>query len=535
MPNSEYWKQRFQQLEAAQNQKGANVYAEIERQYRQAQKELEGKINTWYQRFANNNGVSMAEARRMIAGRDLKEFKWDVKDYIKYGQENAVNQNWMKELENASARFHISRLEALKLQTQQSLEIMFGNQLDKIDSAMKHIYLEGYYHTAYELQHGFRIGWDIAGLDQAQIEKVISKPWAVDGKNFSERIWGNKEKLITEVHNELTRNIMLGTDPQKAIDNIARKMNTSKNNAGRLVMTEEAYFSSAAQKDCFNDLGVEEYEIVATLDSHTSEICQNLDGQHFPMKDFEPGITAPPFHVYCRSTTIPYFEDNFGQIGERATRNEDGKTYYVPANMTYKEWKEAFVDDEVKSKITVASGRNKANYEGIPKTWEKLPKSADIMAVNPSNDKRNCVNCTIAYEMRRRGYAVVAGNPIKRLQNSPFSGWISPNIKMVEAGSDALTEIKESLRGWGEGSRAQIAVVWNQRKGWSGAWGLNEKPQGHSFIAECKGDTVVFIDIQTGIEYTEDIFNKVSDNPVEYCRIDNLEINDLGSTACKKE
>lgn len=388
MPNSEYWKQRFQQLEAAQNQKGANVYAEIERQYRQAQKELEGKINTWYQRFADNNGVSMAEARRMLAGRDLKEFKWDVKDYIKYGQENAVSQNWMKELENASARFHISRLEALKLQTQQSLEIMFGNQLDKIDSAMKHIYLEGYYHTTYELQHGFRIGWDIAGLDQAQIEKVISKPWAVDGKNFSERIWGNKEKLITEVHNELTRNIMLGTDPQKAIDNIARKMNTSKNNAGRLVMTEEAYFSSAAQKDCFNDLGVEEYEIVATLDSHTSEICQNLDGQHFPMKDFEPGITAPPFHVYCRSTTIPYFEDNFGQIGERAARNEDGKTYYIPADMTYKEWKEVFVDDDDKSGFDVMTQDNILHWTR-KKNPDKIEADIELGALEKAYGKKH--------------------------------------------------------------------------------------------------------------------------------------------------
>ena len=79
-------------------------------------------------------------------------------------------------------------------------------------------------HDDYELQKGFRIGWDIAGLDQRQIEKVIRKPWAVDGKNFSERVWGNKEKLITEVHRELTQDILLGRDPQKAIDNIARKI-----------------------------------------------------------------------------------------------------------------------------------------------------------------------------------------------------------------------------------------------------------------------------------------------------------------------
>ena len=36
---------------------------------------------------------------------------------------------------------------------------------------------------------------------------------------------------------------------------------------------------------------------------------------------FEPGVTAPPFYVYCRFTTVPYFDDDFGQIGERAARN----------------------------------------------------------------------------------------------------------------------------------------------------------------------------------------------------------------------
>ncbi len=351
MPDSSYWKERFKQLEAAQNRKGANTYLEIEKQYRQAQQEIEGKINTWYQRFATNNNLSMAEARRMLRDQELAELKWNVKDYIKQGQANAFNGQWIKELENASARFHISRLEALKLQTQQSLELMFGNQLDSIDTAMKRIYLDGYYHTAYELQKGFGIGWDIAGLDQRKIEKVIRNPWAVDGKNFSERIWGNKEKLISEVHREITQDIILGRDPQKAIDNISKKMNTSKVNAGRLIMTEEAYFSSAAQKDCFQDLGVEQYEIVATLDSHTSDICQNLDGQVFPMKDFEPGVTAPPFHVYCRSTTVPYFEEDFGQVGKRAARGEDGKTYYVSADMTYKEWKKSFVDSGDKDNI----------------------------------------------------------------------------------------------------------------------------------------------------------------------------------------
>lgn len=345
MTNAEYWKQRFTQLEAAQNRKGATAYLEMEKQYKAAQNELEAQIARWYQRFADSNGISLAQAKQWLKGQDLAEFKWDVKEYIKYGKENAINGAWMQELENASSKFHISRLEALQIQTQNSLETMFAQQLGTMKKALSDVYTSGYYHTAYAVQQGFGLGWDIAGLDQVQIEKVLSKPWAVDGYNFSARIWNSKTKLIGEVHNELSKNLLTGADPQKAIDSLAKKMGTSKSNAGRLVMTEQAYFSSAAQKDCFNDLDVEEYEIVATLDSHTSDICRSLDGKVFKMSDYKPGVTAPPFHVYCRSTTAPHFKNNF-DAGERAARGADGKTYYVPDDVTYSEWKKAFVDGD---------------------------------------------------------------------------------------------------------------------------------------------------------------------------------------------
>lgn len=364
MKNAEYWKQRFEQLEQAQNQMGAYTFSGIEKQYKEAQKQIEAQIAVWYQRFAKNNGITLAEARQFLIGSDLKEFKWDVRDYIKYGQENALTGGWMKELENASAKYHITKLEALKVHTQHSLETMFAKQQITMQEAMTDVFSSSYYHTAYELQHGFNVGWDIAGLDQPQIEKVLSKPWAADKYNFSERIWNNKQKLISEVHHELTQNIMLGADPQKAIDSISKKMNTSKHNAGRLVMTEEAYFSSAAQKDCFGDLGVEQYEIVATLDSHTSDICRSLDGKVFPMADYQAGVTAPPFHVYCRSTTVPHFDENFGDIGERAARDEEtGKTYYVPDDMNYQDWKETFVDGGDKSGFDVLDDGAAIHYK----------------------------------------------------------------------------------------------------------------------------------------------------------------------------
>lgn len=350
--NSDYWKGRFEQLEEASHKKALNIYSQIENSYIQAQKEIESKINNWYVRFANNNQITINEAKKLLNSQELKELKWDIQEYIKYGKENRLNDIWMKELENASAKYHISRLESLKIQTQQSMEVLFGNQLDEIDKMATNIYSDEYYHSCYELQKGFNIGWKIASIDENKLQKIISKPWAIDGKNFSERIWGNKTKMVNELHNQLTIMCVQGKSPDDTIKYMSKKFNTSKSQAGNLVMTESAYFSSLAQKDCFNDLDVEKYENVATLDSHTSAICQDMDGTVFDMNNFEPGVTAPPFHNYCRTTTVPYFDDDYDFVGERAARDDKGNTYYVPDNLKYKDWYNKYVVDakELKNK-----------------------------------------------------------------------------------------------------------------------------------------------------------------------------------------
>lgn len=350
MKNDSYWIQRFEQMEAAVNKKAERNIMSMEQQFNAAQREIEAKIQVWYQRLAKNNDISMAEARKLLSTQELAEFKWDVKEYIKYGEMNDMNQMWMKQLENASARFHISKLEAMKIQMQQTLEVLYGNHLDEIDSFARSVYTEGYYQTLFEIQKGFNIGFDVSALDKNRIDRIIAKPWAADGKNFSSRIWDNKSKLINELHNELTQMVITGSSPDTAIKNIAKKMNAPKSNAISLVMTEASYFASASQQDAFNELDVEKFEIVATLDSSTSLICRTLDGQVFAMRDYQPGVTAPPFHVRCRSTTVPSFDDEF-DIGERAARDENGQTYYVPSNMTYPEWEKTFLDGGDKTNV----------------------------------------------------------------------------------------------------------------------------------------------------------------------------------------
>lgn len=336
----DYWRRRFELLLDTELNKGSAYLEDLEKAYVQTNTEIEKDIARWFTRFASNNDISLSEAKRLLNSNELKEFMWTVEEYIEYGEKNALNPLWMKQLENASARVHISRLESLKLQLQQHVEKLYGSRLNETERVMKELYQSQYYHVAFEVQKGFQVGFTMKALDDATLSKVLSKPWTADNMTFSDRIWRDKQLLINTLHTELTQTITRGEAPDRLIKLISKKLNTSKNNAGRLVMTESAFFSSAAQKDAFNELDVEKFEIVATLDNKTSDICQSLDGKVFEMSDYEPGVTANPFHSWCRSTTVPFFNDNYGK---RIARGKDGKVYYIPSNITYKEWEKRFV------------------------------------------------------------------------------------------------------------------------------------------------------------------------------------------------
>lgn len=128
---------------------------------------------------------------------------------------------------------------------------------------------------------------------------------------------------------------------------------------------------------------VEQFEVVATLDSRTSELCQEMDGKHFPMSKWEVGITAPPFHVRCRSTTCPFFDDEFSAVGERAARGDDGKTYYVLADTTYKDWKKSFVDGDKSELQSVIPDIKFITKNNSPITAKQ--KSEDKMTVSKAH------------------------------------------------------------------------------------------------------------------------------------------------------
>ena len=339
MNNSEYWARRFKLMEDALQDEAYDYVQNLERRFNAAIRDLNTQMRAWYQRFADNNGISYAEAKKLLKSDELEEFSWTVQEYIEKGRTLGLSDEWVKALENASARVHISRLDALKYQLRQLAEELTQERIKNTTDAAKLAYTQSYYHTAFEIQRGFGVGWTMQVLDDRVIEKVLSRPWTADNQTFTARCWADKAKLVETVNRELTRMVATGASPDKAIERIAKQFKTSKSNAGRVVMTESAYFASAGQKDCYNELDVEQYRVSAARDTLVCDICGDMDGRVYKTSEFVVGSTAPPFHPWCRCGTEPYFPDMEG-IGERYARDvETGKSYMIPKDITYKEWK----------------------------------------------------------------------------------------------------------------------------------------------------------------------------------------------------
>lgn len=502
--NAAYWAQRMKNMEDALLDRSYDYVENLEKQFSIAQAEIDRKIARWYQRFADNNEIDLAEAKKRLTAGELKEFHWTVEKYIQHGRQNALDGAWMKELENASTRVHISRLEALKLELQQQAEVLYGNQLDYVDQAARQIYEESYYHTAFEVQKGLGVGCSMQALNERAIEKVLSRPWTADNQTFRDRCWTNKQSLVNTVNTQLTQMIIRGEAPDRTIAAIAKQFDVSKAKAGRLVMTESAYFSSAAQKDCFASLGVERYKIVASFDHDTCALCGDLDGKVFKMSEYEVGLTAPPFHPWCRCCTCPYFEDMDG-VGERWTRDDNGNAHKIPANTSFDNWKKGFVQKNNVSPAqnSVASNPKPVIMDVVEKAvgahkGVSLDAAGAISGANPNYSaggayRINCQRCVQTYELRRRGYDVIA-KPMPSSGNTVSWGsecFIQPG--QYQASYQAFTlgqteaAVKKELAAAPDGARYAIYVKWKGRGS-----------SAHVFIAEKSNGNIQYMDPQTG-------------------------------------
>lgn len=133
---------------------------------------------------------------------------------------------------------------------------------------------------------------------------------------------------------------------------------------------------------------------------------------------------------------------------------------------------------------------------------------------------QNCQRCVMAYEMRRRGYDVMA-LPTYQGDTMPANGnWTSSMSGMTRVSVGKSTEratinaIEKQMSDWGEGSRAIVRVKWA---------GGNT---GHVFNVEQKNGKLQVYDVQstkrkTGKAYLKETMQYTTLSRTELFRTDN--------------
>ncbi len=132
----------------------------------------------------------------------------------------------------------------------------------------------------------------------------------------------------------------------------------------------------------------------------------------------------------------------------------------------------------------------------------------------------NCQRCVFAYEMRRRGYDVIA-QPTYKGDSMPYgANWTGAMKGMSRVAIGKSTEkatiknIEKQMSSWGEGSRAIIRIKWA---------GGNS---GHVINCEQKNGKLHVYDVQsnkrvTGVKYLEKYLPYATLSHTELFRTDN--------------
>lgn len=166
----------------------------------------------------------------------------------------------------------------------------------------------------------------------------------------------------------------------------------------------------------------------------------------------------------------------------------------------------------------------------------------DARATNPNFDcdsiewGQNCQRCVPTYELRRRGYDVqVKPRPTEiisriffpdekiariddHLSHHPFDVWIPPESIRC---SDGQLSIEKKMSEWGDGSRAEVMVLWEGEHG-----------QGHVFVAEQINGQTHFIDPQSGKDGVASYFDLCDSNNIYICRTDNKDLSAYITECC---
>lgn len=353
--NSEYWKKREQE-NLRKNLKSEAEYAkEIQQTYNFAMDQIQKEIDSFYAKYAKDEGITIAQAKKRASKLDMEEYSRKAKKYVK---EKNFSKQANEEMKLYNLTMKVNRLELLKASIGLELVSAFDELQQFYEQILTDRTLDEFERQAGIL--GSSVPDDVAGKAAAIVTASFHNA------KYSERIWMHQDLLRNELGKLLTRGMVQGKNPRVLARELRKTFDVSIYNSERLMRTELARVQTEAQLQSYKENGFEEYEYMACHNRDVCANCKALDGKIFKIDDGMPGENAPPMHPSCHCATTAHMDLNAYE------KWLDG---YSEHGMSFKEWQENKNDARTKKRGII----NKAKANTVF-TYSSLPANSDIRA-----------------------------------------------------------------------------------------------------------------------------------------------------------
>ena len=385
----EYWTERALQQEQNAQIVADRYMAQIGQSLADYKHQLVSEIEKFYARYAVDNKMTHAEAKQYLTDKERREFKHVTLERFR---EMALNPDTPTPLLDALGyRHRISRKEALLAEIERLTAELYGKPdgiHDKVTEALSDVYIKGKIHQAKNLAHFGIIEKPILGVDA--VKHKMASNWS--GKTFSTNVWGHDAAVYKSISDTINKGLTGGWSIDRMARALSERTGVAYHRADTLVRTETTFYNNLATLDTIKELGGDHYEIVAVLDSRTSEICRLENHEVHSVKEYEPGRTAPPFHVRCRSTIrpavksdkpSPYFDilQNDGSV-KRATEQRSLDEIFAGWEREGEAVKEKlFAKDGEKENVEKSKGNIK-KFDFYPLTEDNIGDKERILNIS---------------------------------------------------------------------------------------------------------------------------------------------------------
>ncbi|MBP5427007.1 MAG: minor capsid protein [Clostridiales bacterium] len=357
MKTSNYWDKRALKRLTEAEKHSEEYINRVKDIYDQAFRDIDKELASIYKNYSKETGIDTQKLKELLTRSETKKTWEQMK---RQGLDKYVLNNY---------KSRISRLEQLQAQIYAKAKMIYPKEDLQNTMCYKGVINDSYYKTMYDTQMGTGYEFNFSTIDNNMVNALLNERWS--GKNYSQRIWDNTDILANNLSQILGGAMLSGQSIERTAKQMRDRFGVSKYYAERLIRTETNHFNNEADAMAYEELGLDKYVFVATLDSRTSEICQVMDNKVFEFSEREEGVNYPPLHPNCRSKTRAYLGKEEEKTLQRRARNPfTGETELIP-NMSYEEWAKKYNDNTLKINNNGIWSFNSVRDKGIKDNFKK--------------------------------------------------------------------------------------------------------------------------------------------------------------------